>query len=232
MTATALAPRRVRYGSARRRLVRPERADLYSMQRWCPLAGRRKYSAICLVFSCGLPRRLSRAVTAAACCLVRRCPALATACRGPGWPSSACQSGPIVLPRQLTGRQAPGGWREEEAQQLSRPGASRAAAPGAEPRSGAYRRELRLAQAQIRGAEPSASPARARHASTAQRRTGRQRSSSTHVGSALARRSFLARVSAGSHEPSESCSKHLWRPLARVRGVWGIAGQAIPDVEV
>jgi len=29
---------------------RPERADLYSMQRWCPLAGRRKYSAICASF--------------------------------------------------------------------------------------------------------------------------------------------------------------------------------------
>jgi hypothetical protein len=25
---------------------RPERADLYSMQQWCPLAGRRKYSAL------------------------------------------------------------------------------------------------------------------------------------------------------------------------------------------
>jgi hypothetical protein len=94
----------------------PELEDLRAAARRIGTAPNGSDSAGRVVFSCGLPRRLSRAVTAAACCLARRRPALATACRGPGWPSSACQSVRIVLPRQLTGRQTPGGWREEEAQ--------------------------------------------------------------------------------------------------------------------
>ena len=98
-------------------------------------------------------------------------PLSATARRGPGWPSSPCQSVRIVLPRQPpAARRRAAGVRRKRSRPR-RPGASRAAAPGAKPRSGADRRELSLAQAQIRGAEPSASPARARHASTAQRRT-------------------------------------------------------------
>jgi hypothetical protein len=140
-------------------------------------------------------------------------PLSATACRGPGWPSSACQSVCIVLPpahrplgagRLACGRSAAG---------LSRPGASRAAAPGAGPGSGADRRELSLAQAQIRGTEPSASPARARHASTAQRRTPPRQHLCRGRG-ILPRRARAASPRRAAAQPHRQAQQHMAARLA------------------
>ena len=69
-----------------------------------------------------------------------------------------CRGAGDVLLRRISHRLNQDRLRSLPARHGCRPGASRAAAPGARPRSGADRRELSLAQAQIRGAEPSASP--------------------------------------------------------------------------
>lgn len=81
------------------------------------------------------------------------------------WPSSACQSLPIVSPRQLAGRRAAGTRRKRSR---------------AEPtwlaslaRDGPQRGELSQAQAQIPGAAPAPSRRRPGHAGAAQRCTAR-----------------------------------------------------------
>ena len=63
-------------------------------------------SALPVVISGGLPRRLSRAVTTAACCLLRRPSAALTACRGRGRPIPACQSATYRPATPAHGRRA------------------------------------------------------------------------------------------------------------------------------
>jgi hypothetical protein len=125
---------------------------------------KRVESALYVVISGGLPRRLSRAVTTAACCLLRRPSAALTACRGRGRPIPACRSPRIVLPRPLTaaGRGA-GVRRKRERPEPTWLAAWRELKP--------QRRALSQAQAQIRGAGPAPSRRRPGNASAAQRPT-------------------------------------------------------------
>jgi hypothetical protein len=84
----------------------PELTDLRAAAQAVGTALSRPDSALPVVISGGLPRRLSRAVTTAACCLLRRPSAALTACRGRGRPIPACQSATYRPATPAQGRRA------------------------------------------------------------------------------------------------------------------------------
>jgi len=126
-----------------------------------------------VIISCGLPRRLSYAVTSAACCLVRRCSpcrrpragVLAGRLRHASHRVSSFRACSPAARRRAAGVRRKRSRPEPAWREPSRSAGRRAALrrrPGAEPGSGADRRELSLAQAQTGGSWaqrlPSAGP--------------------------------------------------------------------------
>jgi hypothetical protein len=114
-----------------------------------------------VAISGGLPRRLSRALTTAACCLLRRSSAALTACRGQ---RTADLSMPVVAHRPATPAHRPPGAGAGVRSQRRRP---EPAWRELKPQRGA----LSQAQAQIRRVGPAPSRRRPGNASAAQRPT-------------------------------------------------------------